>query len=241
MNRMKRPALAVSTLLSLTALAACSGGDSDDAKPASSSSASSAQAKQVTPAERLAKMLITKSEVAGYDLNKPSTEYAFAKSADEVTADKAACVPLALAMNNLPLGDPQADVQRVAIKGYQDAFTYVMLTAYESTAKAESAVAGLTKGVAACGGGFTAKAGANSSTYETVTAEKAASAGDESLAFKSTMTFRGVTHTLHTQAVRSGDVVAVYFGVNGTAIANSRPSDGKLATVVVKAQNARLG
>ena len=55
------------------------------------------------------------------------------------------------------------------------------------------------------------------------------------------MTFRGVTHTLHTEAVRDGDVLAVYFAVNGLAIAdNTRPSDAKMPANVVRAQNAKL-
>ncbi|MFB6555715.1 hypothetical protein ACFCWX_38230, partial [Streptomyces sp. NPDC056405] len=58
--------------------------------------------------------------------------------------------------------------------------------------------------------------------------------------FRSTLTFRGADHTVHTQAVRSGDVVAVYFSVDGLAIANARPSDAKLSAAVVKAQNAKL-
>ncbi|MEU0193069.1 hypothetical protein ABZ250_24840 [Streptomyces afghaniensis] len=56
------------------------------------------------------------------------------------------------------------------------------------------------------------------------------------------MTFRRVTHTLHTEAVRHGDVLAVYFSVNGFAIADStRPSDAKTPANMVKAQNAKLG
>ncbi|MFC7982677.1 hypothetical protein [Streptomyces sp. NPDC057336] len=75
-----------------------------------------------------------------------------------------------------------------------------------------------------------------------MTAEKpVAEAGDESLAFRSTLTFRGAAHTVHTQAVRSGDVVAMYFSVDGLAIANARPSDAKLSAAVVKAQYAKLG
>ncbi|WP_406172610.1 hypothetical protein [Streptomyces sp. NBC_00996] len=89
--------------------------------------------------------------------------------------------------------------------------------------------------------GFTAKANGNNSPYDSVTAETTDKAGDESLAFKSTMTFRGVTRILHSTAVRYDDAIAVYFSVNGTAIAESRPIDAKLPTSVVKAQNAKLG
>jgi hypothetical protein len=118
--------------------------------------------------------------------------------------------------------------------------TYVNLNAYEA-GKAESAMAGLAKAVDSCGTGFTAKAKRQSSSFESVTAEKAEPAGDESLAFKSTLTFRGVTHTVHSAAVRRDDVIAVYYAVSGWAIADSRPSDTKVASVVAKAQNAKLG
>lgn len=91
----------------------------------------------------------------------------------------------------------------------------------------------------ACGDGFTAKANGNESPYESVTAEKVAPAGDESLGFTSTMTFRGVPHVLHGEVVRSVDVLAVYFSVDGMAIA--RPSDARLSPTVVKAQNGKLG
>ncbi|MFK4544726.1 hypothetical protein RKD29_004322 [Streptomyces tendae] len=97
------------------------------------------------------------------------------------------------------------------------------------------------KAVGACGDGFTDKADGNESPYDSVTAEKVAPVGDESLGFTSTMTFRGVPHVLHGEVVRSGDVLAVYFSVDGMAIANGRPSDAKLSPTVVKAQNGKLG
>ncbi|MGW4545366.1 hypothetical protein ACWEN4_03190 [Streptomyces violaceorubidus] len=37
----------------------------------------------------------------------------------------------------------------------------------------------------------------------------------------------------------SAAVLAVYFSVDGTAIANGRPSDARLSPTVVKAQNAK--
>ncbi|MFE0371162.1 hypothetical protein [Streptomyces tendae] len=92
----------------------------------------------------------------------------------------------------------------------------------------------------ACGDGFTAKANSNESPYQSVTAEKVAPAGDESLGFTPTMTFRGVPHVLPGEVVRSGDVLAVYFSVDGMAIANGRPGDARLSPTVVKAQNGKL-
>ncbi|MEU9956786.1 hypothetical protein [Streptomyces sp. NPDC050982] len=241
---MKRSALAASalTVAVLSGLTACGSGDSKtDAAGEPGAKPTASAAKEVSPAERLAKLMITKSDVSGYNVEKPSAEFVFAKSPDEVTLDKKVCAPLAYAMNQLPLGEPQADLTRVTSKGgLVGGYTYVTLTAYEDGG-AESAMAGLSKAVASCGDGFTAKSKSGTSPYDSVTAEPTTKAGDESLAFKSTMTVLGTTHTLHSAAVRRDDVIAVYFSVDGRAIAESRPSDTKLAAVVVEAQNAKLG
>ncbi|MFI6276578.1 hypothetical protein [Streptomyces sp. NPDC050988] len=250
---MKRSALAASALsvtmlAGLTGLTACGGGDSEtDAadKPGGKATATTSGAKEVSPADRLAKLMITKADVdryeKGYEVKEPSDEFVFAKSPEEVTLDKKVCAPLAYAMNQLPLGEPQADLTRVASKdGLNGGYTYVTLTAYEGGG-AESAMAGLSKAVASCGDGFTAKSKGGTSPYDSVTAEPTTKAADESLAFKSTMTVLGTTHTLHSAAVRRDDVIAVYFSVDGRAIAESRPSNVKLASAVVGAQNAKLG
>ena len=232
---MKRAALAVVSVLALTsALTACSGGeDTPSGAPAPP------KAKQITPAQRLAKAIVTKDDLPGYNVSEPEAQYAFAKSSDEVTVDKPGCAPLAYAMNQLPLGKPQADLTRSAGAGYGKESTYITLASYEPAAEAESSLAGLAKAVSECGGGFTAKAGKNTTAYDSATAEKGTATG--AVAFRSTMTFRGVTHTLHTEAVRDGDVLAVYFAVNGLTIAdNTRPSDAKMPANVVRAQNAKL-
>jgi hypothetical protein len=232
---LKRAALAVVSVLALTsALTACSGGED---KPSASPSAP--KAKQITPAQRLAKVIVTKDDLPGYNVDEPEAEYAFAKSPDEVTVDRSGCAPLAYAMNQLPLGEPQADVTRSAGSGYGKASTYITLASYEPAAEAESVLAGLKKAVTECGDGFTAKAGKNTTAYDSVTAEKGTTTG--AVAFRSTMRFRGITHSLHTEAVRNGDVLAVYFSVNGFAIADStRPSDAKMSANVVRAQNSKL-
>jgi hypothetical protein len=235
---MKRAALAAASALSLAAvLTACSGGDNGtgtDAKP--ESSPSSQKARQVSPAERLAQTMVTKADVSGYVVKDLEAEFRLATSPSEVTLDKPACAPLAYAMNQLPLGEPEAELTKVlSTSKYGDEDVYITLTAYK-TGKAQSALADLSKAVDDCGDGFTAKSKSGNSAYDSVTAEKptAVAAGDETVAFKATMTFRGASHVLHTEAVRRGDVVAVYFSVNGIAIANVTPSDAKMPTAVVK-------
>ncbi|MEU0893258.1 hypothetical protein [Streptomyces massasporeus] len=232
---MKRAALAVVSVLALTsALTACSGGEDTP-----SASPTTPKAKQITPEQRLAKAVVTKDDLPGYNVDEPEAEYAFAKSADELTVDKPGCAPLALAMNQLPLGEPQADLVRSAGAGYGKESTYITLASYEPASDAESLLAGLAKAVPECGGGFTAKAGKNTTAYDSVTAEKGTASG--AVAFRATTPFRGITHTVRTQVVRDGDVLAVYFSVNGFAIADSkRPSDARIPAEVVKAQDGKL-
>ncbi|MFH9062341.1 hypothetical protein ACH4GM_14135 [Streptomyces coeruleorubidus] len=238
---MKRAALAVSTL-SLLSLTAC-GGSADSDTATGEPRPTATRAKQATPAERLAKLMITKADVPGLDVkatsrDKGDDKYVFAKSPDDVTVDKPACAQPAYATNQLPVGEPQGDLTHYVPQGNE--FTYITLTTY-APGKAEAAFAGLAKGVASCGDGFTAKAN-GSVTYDSVTAEEpVAKAGDESLAFRATMPFQGITHTLHAQAVRKGDVMAVYVSVDGMAMVQDRPGDAKLPATVVKAQNAKLG
>ncbi|WP_258308286.1 hypothetical protein [Streptomyces sp. NWU339] len=246
MKRMKRTAplaAASAAALALTSvLTACSSPEPDATVAEPESSPSASRAKELTPDQQLAKLMVAEADVSGYNVEPPSDDFVFAKSQDDVTVDKPACAPLAYALNQLPLGEPKADLTRVLSNmGSEpnDAHTYITLTTYASGG-AKTALADLGKAVDACGSGFTAKAD-GTSAYDSVTAEEPTEeAGDETLAFASKMTFRGATHTLHTQAVRNGDVLAVFFSVNGLAIANSRPSDAKLEPTVVKAQNAKL-
>ncbi|MGW0824238.1 hypothetical protein [Streptomyces sp. NPDC002845] len=244
---MKRTALAATSALALTVLTTgCGSGEEEtDATDKPEATATASQAKELTRQERLAELMVTKAEVGGgYDSKEYTLdgEYIFAKSQDEVTLDKAVCAPLAHAINQLPLGDAEAFLTHgVSKNALTQGSNYVTLNSYADEDTAKAAVSGLSNAVDSCGDGFTAEANGNTSTHDSVTAEDIAPAGDESLAFNTTLTFRGVTHTMHGAAVRSGDVVAVYFSVNGLAIANSRPSDAKLPAAVVEAQNAKLG
>ncbi|CAL9475276.1 hypothetical protein [Streptomyces sp. enrichment culture] len=242
MKRAATLAASALSLLSLATLTACGGGtEPDDAAGEPGPSAS--RPEQVPPARRLTGLMVTSADVDGFSVEKYGDEFALAKSPAEVTLDKPVCAPLAYAMNQLPLGEPRADLTRVLADkagGLNSAHTYLTLTAHASGG-AQSAMAGVRKALAACGDGFTAEGSGGTSTYDSVTTEDVAPAGDETLGFRSAMTFRGASHTLHTQVVRSGDVLGVYFSVNGMAIADARPSEAKLPPAVVKAQNAKLG
>ncbi|MEU9352270.1 hypothetical protein AB0D65_14900 [Streptomyces griseoloalbus] len=238
MKRVVMLAASAFSALSLTALTACGTGaepDGTTGEPRPSAPVT----KPPTPAERLAGLMVTPADVDGLSVEPPSDDFLFAESPEEVTLDQQVCAPLAHATNQLPLGDPQADLTRVLSKGPTTTHTYITLTAY-AAGGAQAAVNEMKKAVDSCGDGFTAKASGGTSSYDTVTAEEVAPAGDESLGFEAAMTFRGVTHTHHTEVVRHGDVIGVYFAVDGMAIANARPSDAKLPQAAVKAQNARL-
>ncbi|MFF4347720.1 hypothetical protein [Streptomyces sp. NPDC001530] len=242
---LNRNALAALSVLSLAAvLTACGGSDTDKDTDSNSKPEEVTASPTVTPMKRLAQLMVTKADLGGdYDVKESSLdgEFVFAKSQDEVTLSEPLCAPLAYAMNQLPLADPQAFLTDTASKNVlTDGSNYITLAAYEG-GKAESAMTGLSEAVKSCGGGFSAKANDNTSAYESVAAEDTAMAGDESLGFKATMSYNGVTHTLHGAAVRSDDVVAVYFSVNGAAIADSKPSDAKIPRAILTAQNAKLG
>ncbi|MGW2228053.1 hypothetical protein [Streptomyces formicae] len=246
-TRLTQAAAPVLALLCAAALSGCGGSDSgsgsDGAEGGDKSGPSGAPEKTADPAADLDRAVLTKDEVKGYRIDKPSQKFVFAKSQGEIKLDKAACAPLAYAMNQVPLGSPKADVTRVAAgaKG-PGTFTYVTLTTYEKGA-AKTALVELSKAVGACGGGFTAKAGKTSNPYTSVAAETAPtpSGADESVAFKATTEYQNVTHTLRTQAVRHGDTLAVYFAVDGVAFTQSRAGNAKIATAVVDAQSAKLG
>ncbi|MEV7785635.1 hypothetical protein AB0O72_09570 [Streptomyces sp. NPDC088106] len=243
MNRTTSAAASALSLLTALSLTACGGKGEESDKATGEPRPSTSQAKQPTPAEKLAELMVAPADVKGFSVQEHSDEFALATSPDEVTLDKPACAPLAYAINQLPLGEPQAELTRVLTdeaKGVNGAHTYITLTTYASGG-AQPVMADVKKAAAACGNGFTAKGSGGTSTYDSITPENVTPAGDEALGFKATMTFRGAPHTMHTQVVREGEVIGVYFSVNGADIANARPSDAKLTPAVVEAQNAKLG
>ncbi|MGW3723750.1 hypothetical protein [Streptomyces sp. NPDC000851] len=231
---MKRAALA--TTMSLTAvLTAGSNGGSTDAEP----KATASQAKQLTPAERLAKLMVTEAEATGYTVDKPDTEFDFAKSQDEVTVDKPGCAPIVYVTNYLPLGDPEAFLRRSA-KSSTSMSSTITLAAY-AAGKAEAAMQGLAKAAASCDGGFTAKSDSATQPYDSVTKETAPAGGDESIATAFTYKYQGFTQTLRTQTFRFGDMIVNYLTVDTGAFLNPRPGEAKMPADLVKAQNKKLG
>lgn len=241
MNRTTSAAASALSLLTALSLTAC-GGEGESDKATGEPRPSASRAEQPTPAEKLAELMIAPADVKGFSVQEHTDEFALAKSPKDVTLDKPACAPLAYAISQLPLGEPRADLTRLPAdeaKGLNSAHTYITLTTY-AAGGAQSTMADVKKAVAACGDGFTAKGSGSTSAYDSVTPEDVTPAGDEALGFTSTPAFRGAPHTMHTRVVREGEVLGVYFSVNGAANANARPNDAKPAPAVVKVQNAKL-
>jgi hypothetical protein len=233
---MKRAALAAASALSLTAVLTACSGEETDAKP--ESSPSSRQAKQLTPAERLEKLLVTKADVKGFTVRKPAEGDALAESQDEMRVDKAACTPLAYATNELPLGHPEAWLTRAATNSTITT-TYITLATY-ANGGAETAMKELSKAASSCTAGFTAKSDKGSTAYDSVTSERAPSGGDESVAAAYTFQYQG-TQTIRTQTFRFGDTIVNYWAMDAGAFVYGRPGNAKIPADLVEAQNAKLG
>ncbi|MFE1440915.1 hypothetical protein [Streptomyces sp. NPDC058739] len=235
---MKRAALTAASALSLAAVLTACGGSDSDAKP--ETAPSSPKAKQPTPAEQLTKLMV--SEAGKYTLREPDPEEAFATSAADVTVEKPVCAPLAHAMNDLPLGDPEGHLTRVANGGSSTSLlTYITLSTYKDGG-AEAAMKELGASVASCGGGFTAKSkSGGSAVYDSAKPESAPEAGDESLATAATFDFQGHPQTVRTQTFRFGDTIANYFTLDSSAFVSARPGNAEIPADLVKFQNAKLG
>ncbi|MFD8001905.1 hypothetical protein [Streptomyces mirabilis] len=258
---MKRTVLAASafSVALLAGPAGCASGDSDAAdEPAPKAS----RAGEPGPARRLATQMITAADLGhGYsvrDFSVAKEKSAFAETPDRITVDRGPCHPLATAMNQLPLGRPQAFLTRVvspeksvgtpaeeatgSATEESTAVTYVTLAAYDQGMATAAMDTLLARGVDSCRLGFTARAvNGTTRTYHSVAVEEAGTAGDEALAYRAATTVDGVTRTVRTTVVRSGDVIAVYVAVDGTAGVDGEPRGPRVPAVVLTAQNAKLG
>jgi hypothetical protein len=222
---MKSTASTVSLLCAaaLTALTACSdGGDT-----AAADKAETSRQRELGPAERLARLTVTEA-----DLGIDYAVEAHGGAPREVTVDKPRCTPLAKVMNRQPLGTPRASLTHVVTHEKAESSPIsITLAAYDAGAAKLAMESLLARSVESCSLGFTATAGGTSSTYASVAAGDAVTAGDESLAYKAVATDQGVTRTIRTTVVRSGDVIAVYRATG----------DAALPSAVLTAQNAKLG
>ncbi|MCF3136072.1 hypothetical protein [Streptomyces olivochromogenes] len=239
---MKRTAtLAASALfvLPLTALTGCGGSDKSEADNKPDVSATPARA--VSPAQQVQQQMLTGTEAAGYGMSKLRPDYLLAKTQKELTVDKATCLPLGYAMNQLPIGSPQAHLTRVAAKKEPDGIlTYITLSSY-AHGQAQATMAGLSTAVKSCASGFAAKGPGGKNPYKTVRPETAPTGGDEALAFAATFDAGGQTQTVRTQVFRFHDTVVTYFAIDSQAFLKQSAGNARIPSAVVKAQNAKLG
>jgi hypothetical protein len=236
---MQRTALATSalSLLALAALTACA--STDTAEGAAGPRASVSPARTFSPADELARLMVTGAESGGYTVKKPAVGYALATSQEEMTVDKAACAPLAYAMNELPLGTPRAALTHVADKS-SGMLTYITLSTY-ADGGAETAMKSLSKAAGSCTAGYAARSDTGATTYDSVSVEAAPTGGDESLATAATFTYQGLTQTLRTRTFRFGNTIANYFTLDSSAFMQPHAAEAKIPTELVGIQNAKLG
>ncbi|WP_369261207.1 hypothetical protein [Streptomyces sp. R35] len=237
---MKRMTLAaVSALCLAAALTACGSSDKDTDSKSEPTKATASPSKTLSPAEQVAQLMVTQAESGGYSVKKPADGDALAKSQAEMSVDKAACAPLAYAMNELPVGTPEATLTHFANKS-TGMLTYITLSTY-ADGKAAAAMKSLSTAAGSCGSGFTAKSDSGSTTYDSVTVETAPSGGDESGATAATFKFQGFTQTIRTQTFRFGNTIANYFTLDSSAFMNAHAGTAKIPADLVTVQNAKLG
>ncbi|MFF6912054.1 hypothetical protein [Streptomyces sp. NPDC012466] len=232
---MKSTVAAVSLLAAaLTCLAGCSG----TAAPATPG-ATASPARQRTPAERLATLMVTAADLgAGYSVrtfDPTEGKSVFARSAQEITGS--ACTPLAAMTHQLPLGRPQAFTSRVvATEEAPGTRIYVTVATYAQGMAVTAMDALLADAVQGCSLGFTARAHGSTELYYPFEPEDTPTVGDEALAYRGAVTREGgATRPIRTAVVRHGDTITVCTAVGGARIA--RPG---LLAPVIEAQDAKL-
>ncbi|MEV5877162.1 hypothetical protein AB0L75_23570 [Streptomyces sp. NPDC052101] len=243
-------ATAVAGALSFALVTGCSDGDAKHSAPA---------AKALSAAE-LKKLVIAGGEVPGYEVGPvPATR------AKPITTDSARCRPLARVMSGLPPLDAAAKTDRLATenpktspsdkptslddlakgkfekaihKSLDRDVTTVTLASYDGNGT-EKALASVSTAVKACAGGFPAQQAGTKMRFTGIAEEKATGTGDGAVAFSATMdSGEGDAAPVHTEVVRQGGTLSVYFTTNLGAM-----MDKKAYTVspeVVKAQQAKL-
>ncbi|MFF0158996.1 hypothetical protein ACFYRY_15870 [Streptomyces sp. NPDC005263] len=264
-SRARLGATAAVCALSIALITGCGGGSDDsDAsessnKPSSSPAKTAETAKTLTSAE-LKKLIVTKADLEGYDVDSADTGGRFAESKDEVTVADARCEPIAYVLTGFAPGEESAFVSRMASPAAQvitskpeaestdpleDALgatmTIVSLSSYEGDG-AERTMRALGDAVAGCTGGFTASAkGQDTEKFTKVSTEKSAATSGESMAFAVTgATEGGGEPTVHAQVVRHGSTIATYYSINLAALGGGKQTKYSVPAAIVKAQAAKL-
>ncbi|MFG3096152.1 hypothetical protein [Streptomyces sp. NPDC048202] len=254
----RRTVLAASAA-ALTLLATACGGSGDADKAAEgkgegSPAAAAPAAKALTAAE-LEKAALAQSDVKS---GKVTTKVPAGDdlAADKVTADNAACLPLARAEAAVAQGEPASTAKRswlgtpkkpapgtkpedMLMAALDVNKTLIGLGSYDGGA-AEDALKGLTTAAQKCAGGFTATIDGEKTKFLKVATAAAPQGGDEGVAVNLTMAAdEGVQAPVKIVVVRKGATVATFTTINMAAM--SAGKDYQVPADVIAAQVAKLG
>ncbi|MEU6387161.1 hypothetical protein ABZ847_26805 [Streptomyces bauhiniae] len=253
----RRTVLAASAAALALLATACGGsGDTDKAAEGKGEGAPAAAptAKALTAAE-LEKAALAQSDVKSGKV----TEKVPARddiAAAKVTADDAACLPLARAQAGVAQGEPASTAKRswlgtpkkpAAGSKPEDALlaaldvnkTLIGLASYDGGA-AEAALKGLSTAARTCADGFTATIDGEKTKFPAVATAAAPQGGDEGVALTLTMAAdEGVKAPVKIVVIREGATLATFSTVNMAAMTAGQ--DYQVPADVIGAQVAKLG
>jgi len=257
LTAVRRTALAACAA-ALALLATACGGSSDDGDTAGGDKAGAGEttqaAKALTAAE-LEKAALTQSDVKN---GKVATEVPASDdiAQDQVTAEDAACRPLAFAQTGVAPGEPAATVKRAWTEGpkkpsgdevteesLETAFdldkVLVTLASYEDGG-AESVLKDLDAAVGKCAGGYATTAAGEKAEIAKVAEDQAPGGADEAIALTMTVVGEdGDKFPVKAVVTRKGSTVASFVALNLAAAASGK--DFAFPTEIVDAQLAKLG
>lgn len=276
-SALARPAIAVVTsALALALATGCSsdgssagGSDSGSSDKAGGAEKSTAAAKALSDTE-LKKLLIGKSDAAGYRFEAADQSDQFASSKEDITVVDEKCAPLAYVLTGFAPGDstayvntmatpvagdatasPSKDLEDMTEEEVDDALnsitdtlggtiTIVSLSSYEGEG-AQKTMSSVSDAVESCAGGFQATAKGDTEKFTEVAAEKASGSGDESVAFAVTGGADSGGAVVHAEVVRHGGTVATYYSLSLAAFGNdAKAKDYDIPADLIKAQAAKL-
>ncbi|MFJ7984769.1 hypothetical protein [Streptomyces sp. NPDC096351] len=249
-----RSAAVAATAVSLALLVtACGGGEKGGEKGdkggtgAPGASATSAPAAEVLSAAELDKLIVATADVKGHQVTK--TDDGDVVPAASVTADRAACTPIAHAMSFISPGSPAASAGRKVIEepkkdasaspedallgGLGGRVTAVTLGSYDGQG-AQEAFASVKKAGAECAGGFQV-VHLKEKTKVAEVAPETVTAGEEAVAFTVTSDMEGQPFVSKLVVFRQGNTLASF-----STISLIPGGVKELPQVVIDAQAAKL-
>ncbi|OKJ59937.1 hypothetical protein AMK27_21000 [Streptomyces sp. CB02009] len=255
MRTSMRSAAVAATAVSLALLVtACGGGEKSDGKgdkaggtAAPGASATSGPAARTLSDAELEKAIVERADLKGHQVQK--TETGDVVPAASVTADKAACTPIAHAMSFLSPGSPAASAERKVLEepkkdasaspedallgGLGARVTAVTLGSYDGQG-AQEAFASVKKAGAECAGGFQV-VHLKEKTKVAKVAPETVTAGEEAVAFTVTSDMEGQPFVSKLVVFRQGNTLASF-----STISLVPGGVKELPQAVIDAQAAKL-